>query len=307
MTPALGPLCLGIGIVLIGLAWSAMRHRHNWMRRLSDERDGCYYRSGEARSLHHGVDPHGEPIGGQPSYRIIRAVEYRDADGVSTLAASLRHAWGRRCHITQTRTRLRATMWVAPRARRRAGVRVDPDAAERAGASSVLTGDDAFDARFAVWAPPSARVTALLTASVRQAMIEDHRAGRLPLLLRDGCIATWGRRGMSRRRLAEELDFLTDIDGRIVASCDGHPSIAFSFKTTPGRYPKQQESDEDNVYWPGFHARRRDGRYWLSFIGAAHGGNEVEGEITEEDFHRLRHDPEAFHDIALRAERNKER
>lgn len=301
MTPALGPLYIGIGIVLIGLACSTLYHRHNGMSRLRREQGGRYYRGAEAGRLRRGVDPDGNRIGGRASHRVIRAVEFRDADGAPALAASLRHVWGRRRHVTQVLTQVRATMWVAPRTRRRSRL-VDPVAVERARASSVPTGDVEFDARFEVYAPPFARVTALLTADVRRALIDDPRAERFPFLLRDGCLVTWGSRGMSKRRLAEELAFLKAVDARLVASCDGEPDTAFLYKLVPGWYPRQPESDDDNVYGPGFHAYRRNGSCWLSWDGGGIVGKVVEGEITEEEFHRLRHDPEAFHAIARRVD-----
>lgn len=56
-------------------------------------------------------------------------------------------------------------------------------------------------------------------------------------------------------------------------------------------------SDENNIRGSGWEASRVEGGHTLSFIAAAHGGREIMFVISEEEFERLRRDPEAVSEI----------
>lgn len=69
------------------------------------------------------------------------------------------------------------------------------------------------------------------------------------------------------------------------------------FEKTSGVYPDSPDSDESNIYGGGFYAYRAADRFVLSWPAGGFMTEEVEAEITEEEFTRLRDDPGSFYEI----------
>lgn len=63
--------------------------------------------------------------------------------------------------------------------------------------------------------------------------------------------------------------------------------------------PRRPSNDENNVYGPGWHAMRRADGFALRWDNGESVGRMVEAEIAEEEFDRLRRDPDSFYQIAL--------
>lgn len=75
--------------------------------------------------------------------------------------------------------------------------------------------------------------------------------------------------------------------------------MTYSFgeeQISPGPPP----SDENNVQGQGWTASRSADGYTLSWIGGELLGKEVSAEISKEEFERLRSDPSAFNEIAIK-------
>lgn len=75
------------------------------------------------------------------------------------------------------------------------------------------------------------------------------------------------------------------------------------FTTKPGKYPRRV-NDADHIYGSGWFAERTSDGFvlsWLSNDPVAHiVSKEVSAEISAEEFERLRSDPTAFEELALK-------
>jgi len=71
--------------------------------------------------------------------------------------------------------------------------------------------------------------------------------------------------------------------------------LVFGEKTTLA--PQKRENDADNVWGPAWHAQRRPGGVVLEYATGDHAGRDRSFAISEEEFERLRADPDQFEPI----------
>lgn len=78
--------------------------------------------------------------------------------------------------------------------------------------------------------------------------------------------------------------------------------LKFGPLITPG--PDTRKNDENHVYGEGWHAQRTETGFSLSWDGGGLGTNVVRVVVSEDEFERLRNEPDAFYEIALKHDPN---
>lgn len=78
--------------------------------------------------------------------------------------------------------------------------------------------------------------------------------------------------------------------------------LKFGPLITPG--PDTRKNDENHVYGEGWHAQRTETGFSLSWDGGGLGTNVVRVVVSEDEFERLRNEPAAFYEIAIKHDPN---